>query len=142
MALNRGAVAWYGFTIWPVLSCSMLFYPVLSCSILFYPVPSYSVPLPHFVIFNAHLLTYSKKYLYLCSKNKALSMEKVYSHSRWAAVSLLSLIIAAVAFVIPCPVLTIVLVPVSIITGVIALSKYINVLDSSKGSIFDDYGYC
>lgn len=69
-------------------------------------------------------------------------MKKVYPHSRLAAVSLLSFIAAAIAFILPCPPLVFVLVPVSIITGAVALYKFTNTLDKASGSLFDDYGYC
>jgi ammonia channel protein AmtB len=72
----------------------------------------------------------------------ALSMKANVSYIRWGIIALLSFIVAAVAFAIPCPPLVIGLVPVTIISGSISFLKYTKELDRAGSFLFDDYGYC
>lgn len=63
-------------------------------------------------------------------------------HIPWGLIALLSFIVSCVAFAIPCPPLVIVLVPICIISSVVAFNHFIAFLNKASTNPFDDYGYC
>ena len=73
---------------------------------------------------------------------KSAQMRKKRGHFCFGIIAVLSVIIMAVAFFVPCPIVVILSSLSFVVSSVLHVRHFINTLDKANSSPFDDFGYC